>query len=69
MVVTAVPKEHSVFRFKVPLLPPAALDENGVDRREEGPKPLVFEMHGSQFETRAQDRANKKFRQHIDPDL
>ncbi|KAJ5279318.1 hypothetical protein N7478_004690 [Penicillium angulare] len=26
------------------------------------PKPLVFELHGSQFETRPVDRANKKFK-------
>ncbi|OKP10499.1 Ribonuclease P protein subunit p29 [Penicillium subrubescens] len=27
-----------------------------------GPKPLVFELHGSQFENRPVDRANKKFK-------
>jgi len=32
-------------------------------------RPLVFELHGSQFENRAPDRANKKFKQHIDPEL
>lgn len=26
------------------------------------PGPLVFELHGSQFETRPVDRANKKFK-------
>lgn len=26
------------------------------------PKPLVFELHGSQFENRPVDRANKKFK-------
>jgi ribonuclease P protein subunit POP4 len=29
---------------------------------EEARKPLVFELHGSQFENRAPDRANKKFK-------
>jgi len=33
--------------------------------KEETPppkKPLVFELHGNQFEMRAADRANKKFK-------
>ncbi|KAK0945413.1 hypothetical protein LTR29_003018 [Friedmanniomyces endolithicus] len=56
-----MPKEHTVFRFEVPF-----------ERKEncgEVPKPLVFEIHGNQFEARAPDRANRKFRQHFDPDL
>lgn len=55
-----VPKEHTVFRFDVPL-----------EKREgeEEKRPLVFEIYGSQFESRAPDRANKKFKMHIDPDL
>ncbi|KAK3067635.1 hypothetical protein LTR53_015383, partial [Teratosphaeriaceae sp. CCFEE 6253] len=56
-----MPKEHTVFRFEVPF-----------EAREEGagsPKPLLFEIHGGHFESRAPDRANKKFRQHFDPDL
>ena len=56
-----MPKEHTVFRFEVPL----EVKEDG----KEALKPLVFEIHGSQFETRAPDRANKKFRAHFDPDL
>lgn len=50
----AIPKEHTVFRFTVSLPKPA---EGGED-----PKPLVFELHGSQFENRPVDRANKKFK-------
>jgi ribonuclease P protein subunit POP4 len=56
-----LPKEHTVFRFQVPF-----------EQKEEVavmPKPLVFEIHGSQFENRAPDRTNKKFRMHYDPDL
>ncbi|KAK0928166.1 hypothetical protein LTR57_002900 [Friedmanniomyces endolithicus] len=56
-----MPKEHTVFRFEVPF-----------ERKEncgEVPKPLVFDIHGNQFEARAPDRANRKFRQHFDPDL
>lgn len=54
--IKSVPKEHTIFRFEVP------------NKEAEG-KPMVFEIHGSQFETRAPERANKKFKLHIDPDL
>jgi ribonuclease P protein subunit POP4 len=56
----AIPKEHTIFRFEVPL--PAK-------EGEEAPKPLVFEINGEQFRTRAADRANKKFRIHYQPDI
>lgn len=58
-VVKTVPKEHTVFRFEVPF-----------EKREgeEERRPLVFEILGGQFEQRAADRANKKFRMHLDPD-
>lgn len=55
-----MPKEHIVFRFEVPFE-----EAEGSETRS----PLVFELHGSQFENRAPDRANKKFRPHFDPDL
>ncbi|KAK8192005.1 uncharacterized protein BKA78DRAFT_232389, partial [Phyllosticta capitalensis] len=58
--VKTVPKEHTIFRFQLPLVEKQA---------EDGPKPLVFELHGSQFENRAPDRANRKFKQHFSPDL
>lgn len=54
--VKKVPKEHSLFRFEVP-------------RKEGEGKAMVFEIHGSQFESRAPERANRKFKMHIDPDL
>lgn len=55
--VKTVPKEHTVFRFEVPF-------------EEDGPsQPLLFEIHGSHFQSRAPDRANKKFRLHLDSDL
>ncbi|KAK4546123.1 hypothetical protein LTR36_002260 [Oleoguttula mirabilis] len=56
-----VPKEHTLFRFEVPFE-----QEDGVEGVR---KPLVFEIHGSQFENRAPDRANKKVKPHFDPDL
>ncbi|GAB7346892.1 hypothetical protein MBLNU459_g1970t1 [Dothideomycetes sp. NU459] len=59
-----VPKEHTVFRFEIPLA-----GEGGVAEENTTKKPLVFELHGEQFQTRAPDRANKKFRAHFDPNL
>ena len=58
--VKSVPKEHTIFRFEIPL--PSA-------EKEEETRPLVFEIFGEQFQTRAPDRANKKFRLHYQPDL
>ncbi|EME39181.1 hypothetical protein DOTSEDRAFT_179614 [Dothistroma septosporum NZE10] len=58
-VIKRVPKEHTVFRFDVPF----------EEKEGEEKKPLVFEIYGSQFEVRAPDRANKKFRPHYDVDL
>lgn len=55
-VVKTCPKEHTVFRLKVPF-------------EEEGKRPLEFEILGSMFEQRAPDRANKKFRMHLSSDL
>ncbi|KAH8728746.1 Rof/RNase P-like protein [Phaeosphaeriaceae sp. PMI808] len=59
-VLKAIPKEHTVFRFELPL---------PVKEGEDEPKPLVFEIFGQQFQTRAPDRANKKFRMHYQPDI
>jgi ribonuclease P protein subunit POP4 len=60
--VKIVPKEHTVFRFEIPL------DRSAGDGGEEK-KPLVLEIMGSRFEQRAPDRANKKFRMHVDPGM
>jgi len=57
---TAIPKEHTVFRFEI--TPPAK-------EGEDAQKPLVFEIFGEQFQTRAPDRANKKFRMHYSIDI
>ncbi|RMZ72655.1 ribonuclease P complex subunit Pop4 [Pyrenophora seminiperda CCB06] len=59
-VVKALPKEHTIFRFEVPLL-----NSEGETPR----KPLVFELNGEQFQTRAADRSNRKFRMHYQPDI
>ncbi|KAI9838474.1 MAG: hypothetical protein M1837_002466 [Sclerophora amabilis] len=60
-----IPKEHSVFRFEIP--PPGSGSDH--DGGPDGRRALVFELHGSQFENRATDRANKKFKQRNLPDL
>ena len=55
-VVKTCPKEHTVFKLTLPL-------------EEDGKRPLEFEILGSMFELRPTDRANKKFRLHLDGDL
>ncbi|KAI7266710.1 RNase P/MRP, p29 subunit [Hortaea werneckii] len=73
--VKVLPKEHSVFRFEVPLEHEGEGEQKQTGEGDEGmvkkeePKPLVFEIQGGQFENRAPDRANKKFRAHYDPEL
>ncbi|KAL3459162.1 hypothetical protein BJX64DRAFT_207646 [Aspergillus heterothallicus] len=64
--VKTIPKEQTVFRFTVPV--PSAKNTveskgaaEGTETNEE-PRELVFELHGSQFENRPVDRANKKFK-------
>lgn len=64
--IIAVPKEYTVFRFEIPF---AEEDGDGDSEMTEPRKPFAFELHGSQFENRPADRANRKFKQHIDPNL
>lgn len=61
--IAAIPKEHTIFRFTVPvpMQPEGAQDQQKQADANEL-KPLVFELHGSQFENRPVDRANKKFK-------
>ncbi|THW42566.1 RNase P/MRP, p29 subunit [Aureobasidium pullulans] len=61
-----VPKEYTVFRFEVPFV---ESDNDGDTQMADPQKPFIFELHGSQFQNRAADRAARKFKQHIDPDL
>lgn len=62
----AIPKEQTIFRFSVPL--PQADDADGAavageaSAHSEKKEELVFELHGSQFQNRPVDRANKKFK-------
>ncbi|TKX19402.1 putative ribonuclease P protein subunit 1 [Elsinoe australis] len=60
-----LPKEGTVFRVEVPRSGDA-LGEMVEGQREER---LVVEIYGEQFMTSAPDRANKKFKMHIDPAL
>lgn len=55
-----IPKEHTIFRFTVPL--PARQEDGETTENKEARRDLVFELHGSQFENRPVDRANKKFK-------
>ncbi|THW05873.1 RNase P/MRP, p29 subunit [Aureobasidium pullulans] len=61
-----VPKEYTIFRFEVPFVEE---DNDGDTQMADPQKPFIFELHGSQFQNRAADRAARKFKQHIDPDL
>ncbi|KAL9127747.1 MAG: hypothetical protein Q9217_003430 [Psora testacea] len=61
-----IPKKHTIFRFEIPQTKGTPDgDEECQDITEKSPQPphLVFELHGSQFENRAPDRATKKFKQ------
>lgn len=61
-----VPKEHTIFKFTIPIKMTAAADPpSGSD--VPNVKELVFELHGDQFRYRAADRANKKFKPHFLP--
>lgn len=66
MNMAAIPKEYTVFRFEIPQ--PHGEPPDGEDDGEK-PGNLVFELHGSQFMSRATDRATKKFKQRNMSDL
>lgn len=59
-ILKTIPKEHTIFRFEVPLV---------AKQGQEALKPLVFEINGEQFQHRAPDRAKKGFKMHNQPDL
>lgn len=78
--VKSLPKEGTVFRVRVPRpkREEAVVGEGGEDGggdKKEGEKgvrnvrDVVFELHGNQFQYRATDRANRKFKTHFLPDL
>ncbi|KAJ5194818.1 uncharacterized protein N7498_008256 [Penicillium cinerascens] len=63
--VKTIPKEHTIFRFTVPFPKSSESTADGEKPKKghtEDLKPLEFELHGSQFENRPVDRANKKFK-------
>ncbi|KAJ5165809.1 hypothetical protein N7492_006105 [Penicillium capsulatum] len=60
--VKTIPKEHTIFKFTLPLPEKSVDGETQSDQTVKVPQPLVFELHGSQFENRPVDRANKKFK-------
>ena len=61
-----VPKEGTVFRLVVPG-PPKEIDgpQDVKFAKGDQPQSFVFDIHGEQFQHRAADRANKKFRTHF----
>ncbi|KAL2070607.1 hypothetical protein VTL71DRAFT_13633 [Oculimacula yallundae] len=77
--VKILPKEHTIFRFAIPR--PKKEDREAVEgavieaqtggekTESEIAKDVIFELHGDQFEYRAADRANRKFKSHYLPDL
>lgn len=69
-----LPKEGTVFRFTIPL--PVSINvaqeekKYGESETEvKDTKDLVFELYGEQFQYRAADRANRKFKSHFLPDI
>lgn len=64
----AIPKEQTVVRFCVPVPARTDADKDTEMTEDDNPdkpfakKELVFEIHGSQFQNRAVDRAHKKFK-------
>ncbi|KAK2737427.1 hypothetical protein FQN57_007517 [Myotisia sp. PD_48] len=71
-----IPKEQTVFRFEIPVPhsqsasqerqiasgPPHSTAERSKEQCLDKSGNLVFELHGSQFQNRAPDRASKKFK-------
>jgi ribonuclease P protein subunit POP4 len=72
--IKVVPKEHTVFQFGVPAVEDKDETGQGYEKEEgqdviERPKPFIFELYGHFFQTRAPERASKKFVLHLPPDL
>lgn len=68
--IKTLPKEHSIFKFEVPIVEEGNDQAHGTAAGEPHKQPvLIFELHGEQFKNRAIDRANKKFKLHLPPDL
>lgn len=71
--VIEIPKEHTVFRFEVPVPDPPAGGEDVPDSASDLAAPnarnMVFELHGSQLKFRAGERAGRKFKQKPITDL
>ncbi|KAF2226894.1 Rof/RNase P-like protein [Elsinoe ampelina] len=61
--VKVVPKEGTVFRVEVPV------EGDALEETDDGKVRYVFEVYGEQLMTSAPDRANKKFKMHVDPGL
>ncbi|KAI9731355.1 MAG: hypothetical protein M1834_005260 [Cirrosporium novae-zelandiae] len=67
--VWTIPKEHTVFRFEVPLPNSESSSDSTLNEHcdphmihHKKLKSFIFELHGEQFKNRPPDRANKKFK-------
>ena len=71
MIVLAIPKMYTIFRFEIPQpRPTRSSDETEAVKEEAKDEPaFVFELHGSQFTLKAPERATKKFKQKNMKDL
>ena len=71
MIVLAIPKMYTIFRFEIPQPRPAQpLNEAEAIKGETKDEPaFVFELHGSHFTLKAPERATKKFKQRNLKDL
>ncbi|KAF8853721.1 RNase P/MRP, p29 subunit [Acephala macrosclerotiorum] len=65
--VKSLPKEGTVFRVRVPR--PKREEAKEGEKGVRNVRDVVFELHGNQFQYRATDRANRKFKTHFLPDL
>lgn len=57
-----IPKKHTIFRFEIPQpgSTPSPNKEQGAKEVIKEASSLIFELHGSQFESKAPERATKK---------
>ena len=71
LTVPAIPKKYTIFRFEIPqpVSTQSTMGDEAPEEKTKAERALVFELHGSQFENRAPDRATKKFKQRNMNDL
>lgn len=63
--IKTVPKECTIFRVEIPPSESTRAKDTGETGTQPGPKNLVIEILGDQFNLRSADRSNKKFKPHF----